>query len=1470
MSCVRIILNEPTLVASLPDTIKNNGLVEFDIDSSVTRTLVQDELSDINEFPFETNKSFNLPDTEKNRLISKFAFSPNAGNSRYKKGIRVKVQDGGQVLKETRITITDFEGEDDSLVGRIVTDTWKKAASNCKLNEIKIDNYESFTLERAFIESSWALGPYVDGGNPFRFGLINYGQFIKFDRVVVEDMRPVVSVLAFLKAGFCKIGKNFESSIWESELGRRQFAYFLDKTYGNDKALIEEHKFEVLRREGNTNSFRVDNQDGNVMEFDIIVKDSVGWNPATWEFSAPGSYKFYGNIIFWDETQFLDFQDVTVNLIKRTVDNQLISLDLEGVRMSKATTDYYVNVESGYVTILDGEAVFLEVRVYNTSDGKLDQVAIWGRFYNEVFSVFPTRGDVLDTCYIFNKEITFLQFIKDLTIATGGMFQESLLDNTVYWRPPYFSEVVDDDVEGHYIDEITDLVDIQKDESDFSSYNDEQKRFVILAYADSNDPSYDQLPTSFVDSFSVDGNIFGRKIDLGESFEDGEDERKMDKIEPTLNTDSGGPVGDTQGEFPIVPLMTDNTDKEISFDFGIRLLTWFGLNEMSFDGGDTRKWVWEDDDQLIGRTAVPLLAQFIEWGLTISTDRRFNNIFGHVNDDTYGYDLYHTLLKRYLYENIDNPVCGASVYLTQEKLNCIAHLRGLVTLKIEGQSTNLRIKELQGISICEGTPTRVVGYKPKQEIPSYLCADPDATIERLCNSQNNPQLICTDLMNGCFQIDLDLSDVASPVLLTEWSVQFSGGLFADLGDNLTVTVICPMCEIGIVKVKITYDEQEGVTCPPQIRTAYKSTVINYDPQIRCEVMIDENQNQVLYYELGPELPDTCILTTWEVEAFDKDTGISLFVMPLGALAGTISGAARYVFRATVECGDCDPIEVTQECCLPVEDILQCFEFSIDKGIVDNNIIEDIETFGGDLLSDYNGYNGPYNLPGDIGLFETEVANWLLALGNQNPQVEVIDNSPTSCIIKIYCIQSNIASITSIAGVIPRVTVECEECPPIVFDPICPEDFPQEVLDLTVACLNTDEGIIAVKVGIVPLGIKPYVGLDTIEFRCSPEDDWELWDGEPIDAEECPEVCFRRFILWCDNICVTYCGPEVCCGCEGCFLGQLEIFSCFNEEFIDLVAEFGGGGCNWGVAVYTGDVDPTYFNNGIFTPEDAQPFGDTFVINISIDMGDDCIVEGTAIIRLENEGKVYVNRHNATGTIRELWVYGDLPTTGSKTQLCPSLANIYRDIAYHPNGLIYGTADAAGGNTEIWSINPITCTEELVCTLLKPSGAITQNMVALSFLPNGALVTGKANGTPDRYEMWIIKDFLVSCKTAIWTTVPIGGGTSWSNTGDVVVFKGKGYAAFYDSVSNNNHLFEFDLDADFNVIGQTLLGVTFVGSGPSQVWGLALANGSLYMARGNGEFYRITDLTTTPITSVLVDGGTSQWWGATGTGEYCSE
>lgn len=907
------------------------------------------ELTEVDTLKFSFTLGFDIPNTENNFNILKTFFNPNVLDNQYNE-IEVEVTTGSHVLTESELYVKKCTKDVISVELRLSTDHWARKAKDIRLCQLP---YNTVTMGcahiRDVIENQWPYNVSTDFNDLSNLGIwypaVNYGRMIQDPTVPntngrsnnwiipTELWRPWFYVTGLLQRGFCALGWQLDSPLFESEFGRKLITYIIDKNYG-----LEGERKENLKARGSVDEFYylgsqfLNGQIGTV-KFPNIEYDPVSsLDPTTGIYSGSGEVNVRGRIVF---NVTGDDNSYSIRLVKIT-ESSLPNGNFFGTYKTYAETEF----EALSGTQNDGQEWEWEFEVEKVSVASIERLAIVvdrgssnsmiirPGTYLEIEGVrsYFLEGEDEDLQSLIDCSYTFLDLLKGLAHLFNLKFKTNFATRTVEMYQPYDADFWGDSIEGFYIEETVEDISLKIDEKSkvATTPSIETARYQKLLFKDGKD--------NYIESLELSEPLWSKTIDLGEKFTLEEtQESKNPFFEPTANRN-----GIFANSFAIhTPVMRGET--EYGWNFGPRIAIAHGNVIQDFDSISSPKLrycTYDDDTSELIPTAsqhTPIkIGEFHnDENSTVITPEE--NLVYQVNPEIYEYDvlksLYHLVYKRWMVEQLNNLTIQYLVDLTNKdylemdfrKYYCFYHLGRLVTATIQ---------KVSDYHYCSNILTPV-DFIPQKQLSNLCDLLPDNNGEggddnTAAECRNNPVLLC-NLDGNCYTFTLGGSNNA-PIDSVLFEYRLEGSTVWTPLTNITQTSaqLCDMTENFYTRATVSYDPLEDTECP-DIVLPEKLLVPcpEYDVTIECVLVwvpVGGGNNFIRGVRTKITLPDGPGVSVLSSQANPNNTGWVNYPQDENGLfiwGDILVGNGNiWDFEIVLQFNSCTPITLTTTCSIP--------------------------------------------------------------------------------------------------------------------------------------------------------------------------------------------------------------------------------------------------------------------------------------------------------------------------------------------------------------------------------------------------------------------------------------------------------------------------------------------------------------------------------------------------------------------------
>ncbi len=767
--CIFISLVE--IPSGIPAHFIDNGVLYLDTDDATRLPLTKapQELNSKGKIKDEAVRNFSLPVTPKNELTLRSFLSPVAYKRSYAP-IKVNVIGGGLSYRVTYLNV--IRSNNDKIECQLIRDKnhWLVLASQTSLRDV--DWGDPIIFSSDIVKQSWDHWRYDgDPSKGYMFAIVDYGKFFHHNKVVSEDTRPLFNPIYILQTAFCHIGYSIESEFFDDDFFKQMWSYYLREDYGTIPELLS-------RRDVSVNvTFEKDVSD----IYDEVFDPSDVFNDGI--YSAPVVADF-----FFDFT--MSISDVNRRLARK--------LFIQIVRKRQGDDEEEILAEGGYelkaipkYPVPNADVKFSQtIEALNVILDPNDQVYLllldeFGNKYYLINGVFHTRtrktyfqkGDEMFFGELFRDD-TILDYFKGFLHFINGKVEPQFSLRKITAFPPYESTLWKDTneeigpFEGFYKpnSQAIDLTDEGLCEGG-SLINERAKvkRFHLYQFADSSDAKIDDL--------NLEQEPFSHKVDLGDEYENKTTEYPNPIFEPTWS-DWTRRFFSNEGVPMYLPFMWDNTDGELSFDIGPRML--FCIGKTSVSKTTTRgeeapvKFRFETDEDTYD-TEYPVLFHECKEKIVSLNNTVPIQKFVYGTDDN-GFDLYTWFYRILLLSSLYSSKILTKVFLTPTNYRK-SRFRDKYKVPFKGREFYAKALSISRYDPCSHEAAEIL-FLPDVGVdgvcPADIGNDGDPKINPC--ALNSPTIVITRSCDP-LQVSADLGGIVESVIQTEtWTVSIDGGV----------------------------------------------------------------------------------------------------------------------------------------------------------------------------------------------------------------------------------------------------------------------------------------------------------------------------------------------------------------------------------------------------------------------------------------------------------------------------------------------------------------------------------------------------------------------------------------------------------------------------------------------------------------------------------------------------------------------
>jgi len=503
-------------------------------------------------------------------------------------------------------------------------------------------------------------------------------------------------------------------------------------------------------------------------------------------------------------------------------------IEVDCIKMRKVNPFYSGHI---YVCI---KATPDETPAPSVPDMVIEYFEIWSKPKRHIYR----QGDSINFCDAVSCEKSFLDYLKGAIHMINGIAVEDIATKTLCIYPPKNVEMPDGTmIEGYDKNEVVEFKEFVKCLSHVARSDTETiDRYCRLGFAKSTDPNIKNLTDG-------DEQIHDYLYDNGDQYQNSEvTDKRNPFFEPTAITRVDGVTCNGTGLF--LPNLTDNTNGEISYKIGCRILLGDVSNQLN--GGMVTQISYCEvvngvsqtskvDTFLQGYHSKDLLQHIMATGTATELEILSYNVEDNFADNQN--DFFNLFYRRGLLAGI-----GADRHSFQY-FNCggiLIDFRKRARMIYEGKRYLLNIEENQSEG-CSGCGT-LIGYE-ESSIDQACFEDEEFTLN--C-AGNSAFLTCEfDKETGCYTFTVN-ANMQSPIANIIFEVEMEDGLggwttpVPQAGNTLTTFELCNINKDHRVRAQVIPDSiEDEEPCPP-FYTNYqvKDPCPNY-PIVECVDIVEK-------------------------------------------------------------------------------------------------------------------------------------------------------------------------------------------------------------------------------------------------------------------------------------------------------------------------------------------------------------------------------------------------------------------------------------------------------------------------------------------------------------------------------------------------------------------------------------------------------------------------------------------------------
>lgn len=608
-------------ISGIPTHLLTDGEFYFDLpeDYGIRKSKSRSELDTENKVSQEVALSFTLPRSPGNDYF----FADYAG------AIDVWVWDNGEILEFDEIRLT--ETKDDGYEVEIYGSNWAEKLQRLRVRDVDLGEFEYTDAE---IAAAWSDTTIM--ATPT---LASYGGWNQEGSATLKDLRMWFNLTKVMRACFCAIGWQFESSVWDVWPFNRLYGY-----------ISGEHWYSY---DGKQDPLRVTVANNSQIDFpgavdSLIFPDTV-YDPFNLynSITAPGEYlyppagqtdidlhfRFTGSITLPATPAGLPSPTWSLLLYQnRPATEELFFPFVEqyqGVPGEAQTITLNIDFRIEGVQAGDSFGIFVEYADKITPGG-IDYPWTLNLGGECRFEPDPPRyieNDTINLGDLIDPNLNALDLFKGMQHMVSGIIKPDFNAKTISLYPPYQTSIDATVMEGFFLNSALDLTTkVQGGSLVKREITEQYERYLRLQFKESSD--------SFIESRNFPVQIWSKLVDTGGAKEE---TKTLENpiFEPTIERDTTVeeigflPDGSSVDATPALMALWDNEDGKLSKKLGYRIAYNHGLVEQLNSSGDPYQLVYEG-------VAISEFGYLSQWPTRrVSVAGFYRPVYGSSNGDFY-------------------------------------------------------------------------------------------------------------------------------------------------------------------------------------------------------------------------------------------------------------------------------------------------------------------------------------------------------------------------------------------------------------------------------------------------------------------------------------------------------------------------------------------------------------------------------------------------------------------------------------------------------------------------------------------------------------------------------------------------------------------------------------------------------------------------------------------------------------------
>lgn len=610
-------------ISGIPAHLLTDGEFFFDLpeDYGIRKSKSRSELDTENKVSQEVALSFTLPRSPGNDYF--FAY--------YTGAIGVWVWDNGEILEfdEIRLTETKDEGYEVEIYGS----NWAEKLQRLRVRDVDLGEFEYTDAE---IAAAWSDTTIM--ATPT---LASYGGWNQEGSATLKDLRMWFNLTKVMRACFCAIGWQFESSTWDVWPFNRLYGYISGEHWYSYDGKQDPLRVTV----GNNGSMDLDGTMSNLI-FPDTIYDPFGLYDNILNF--PGGYLYPSGTASQNEIDLNLRMSLVIELAETPANLPGATWSLLLIWSSAVTSGDIILLEQ--IQGIPGEAqtvtVNIDFRIENVNQG--DTFSVYAGYTDNItpggidypwsispggrlrFEPDPPRyieNDTINLGDLIDPNLNALDLFKGMQHMVSGIIKPDFNTKTISLYPPYQASIDATVMEGFFLNSALDLTDkVQGGSLVKREISEAHERYLRLQFKESSD--------SFIESRNFPVQIWSKLVDTGGAKEE---TKTLENpiFEPTIERDTTIeeigflPDGSSVEATPALMALWDNEDGKLSKKLGYRVAYNHGLVEQLNSSGDPYQLVYEG-------AAISEFGYLSQWTTRrVSVAGFYRPVYGSSNGDFY-------------------------------------------------------------------------------------------------------------------------------------------------------------------------------------------------------------------------------------------------------------------------------------------------------------------------------------------------------------------------------------------------------------------------------------------------------------------------------------------------------------------------------------------------------------------------------------------------------------------------------------------------------------------------------------------------------------------------------------------------------------------------------------------------------------------------------------------------------------------